>query len=554
MKRRCFPHRLNVTAVSRALTNSATARWRLYESVPLGRARSRCAERREVRPRLEILANRLTLVRVRLRICALYMGSNFQPTSAFIAVLWLAACGSVRVREVGSGLDRQLELRCPRGEESCDRVARKKCDGEYYLAEEARLPEATDGVLWKVACGVHQLRGAQARRGGERIEEVSERTLVNQSIRPNPKPTDVVAAPKLEAPSPTTAADAVLHPTQKPQRSQAVNYGTCFAISRDGYVLTAHHVVSGGTELRVHFKGKDGLSARVLAQSEANDWALLKVPVSTPNFLPVVSTKGVDSGTRVFTFGYPVVNLLGSEAKYTEGAISALSGLRGESSEMQVQVPIQSGNSGGPLLTANGEVVGIVVSSVADKRFAEMTESLPQLINFAVKSDMFIASLPKLTARPPLAVTPVQIRDRARAATCLLTAVVEEQPWADGAVSPPGPFSKAAAVLALRAAAERSGRCVHASAPRTTSRVQVTFAPTGAVLAASLTGPHSGTPAGLCIESEFKQSRVPAFTGAMVTVSKQVVVGSVPSPANCTSSEQCASSEACIQHVCVLRR
>lgn len=334
-----------------------------------------------------------------------------------LAFLLSVGCGRVRVSEVGAGLERELQLRCPKGEKSCDRVARDKCDGEYHVLREAPLPDTEDGVLWKIECGVHEI--ARLPREDEVAETPSRQDSKASTAHVAQDGVDGRDQRVRSARSPQAA-----RPTAPPPPPPStLSYGTCFAVSKDGYVLTAQHVVAGAAELKVHFREIGSGDARIVAQSVANDWALLKVALATPTFLPVASTKAVDSGTPVFTFGYPVIDLLGLEAKYTEGAISALSGLGGESSEMQIQVPIQRGNSGGPLLTSKGEVIGIVVSTVAVKRFAELTGSLPQNINFAVKSDTFSASLPSDPGRPPRVGTPTEIRSRARAATCVVTAL-----------------------------------------------------------------------------------------------------------------------------------
>jgi serine protease Do len=67
-------------------------------------------------------------------------------------------------------------------------------------------------------------------------------------------------------------------------------------------------------------------------------------------------------GDAVFTIGYPTPDLLGTDPKYTNGTVSALSGLRGDASYPQISVPIQPGHSGGPLINEEGDVIGVVVA------------------------------------------------------------------------------------------------------------------------------------------------------------------------------------------------
>jgi S1-C subfamily serine protease len=76
----------------------------------------------------------------------------------------------------------------------------------------------------------------------------------------------------------------------------------------------------------------------------------------------------------------------GVEPKYTDGKISSLSGMRDDPSEYQISVPVQPGNSGGPLCDINGEVVGIVVARLSDVAALRESGAVPQNVNYAVKA------------------------------------------------------------------------------------------------------------------------------------------------------------------------
>ena len=86
-----------------------------------------------------------------------------------------------------------------------------------------------------------------------------------------------------------------------------------------------------------------------------------------------------DIGSEVFALGYPMADVLGDEIKYTEGSISSKTGIDGDISSYQISVPIQPGNSGGPLFDENGNVVGIT-SSILNR---EMFDS--ENVNYAIK-------------------------------------------------------------------------------------------------------------------------------------------------------------------------
>jgi S1-C subfamily serine protease len=101
-------------------------------------------------------------------------------------------------------------------------------------------------------------------------------------------------------------------------------------------------------------------------------------------------------GDKVFTIGYPAHFLMGDNPKYTEGVVNATSGLQDDPTVFQVSVEIQPGNSGGPLFNEKGEVVGITSSSLDPKAAVEAFGTLPQNVNYAIKSTYISALLPML--------------------------------------------------------------------------------------------------------------------------------------------------------------
>ena len=90
-------------------------------------------------------------------------------------------------------------------------------------------------------------------------------------------------------------------------------------------------------------------------------------------------------GAEVFTLGFPLTTIMGANAKLSTGIVNSQSGLRDDPRTYQVSVPVQGGNSGGPLLNLRGEVVGIIVSKLAAERVYRSTGDLPQNVNYAVK-------------------------------------------------------------------------------------------------------------------------------------------------------------------------
>jgi Leucine-rich repeat (LRR) protein len=173
--------------------------------------------------------------------------------------------------------------------------------------------------------------------------------------------------------------------------------GTGFFITNDGYLLTNHHVVKGASHISIKIE-KGWLSAKVVKVDNQNDLAVLKVDGKFAA-LPVVSSRKVGLGDEVFTVGFPQIDVQGVSAKYTKGNISSLTGIKDDPRRFQISVPIQPGNSGGPLVDEYGNVVGVVVQRLNALKLLKETGRIPQNVNYAVKSSFansFLQSLPKV--------------------------------------------------------------------------------------------------------------------------------------------------------------
>jgi S1-C subfamily serine protease len=178
--------------------------------------------------------------------------------------------------------------------------------------------------------------------------------------------------------------------------------GSGFVISADGYFLTCAHVVEGARTVRVRIGEKTHAAKNVCADGN-NDVALLKLEGQEFTPLPLGRIPP-EMGDKVFTVGYPNLQIQGSAPKYTEGVVSALSGIHDDIRMMQITVPIQGGNSGGVLADANGSAVGLVMSQLNAINVFKYTGNIPQNVNFAVKisyAQPLIQSVPGLNSRLP---------------------------------------------------------------------------------------------------------------------------------------------------------
>lgn len=176
-----------------------------------------------------------------------------------------------------------------------------------------------------------------------------------------------------------------LYPSTNSKNTQST--GTGFAISPNGIIVTAYHVVKNSDDIEVLIPGLGFKPAEISSSNPSNDIAILKVKSETKNFLQISNFKSSKISDKVYTMGYPLSSVLGDKPKYSEGVINALTGLGDSASLMQVSIPIQPGNSGGPVLNDINEVVGMVVSTAGIEAFYALSGTIPQNVNWAVKSD-----------------------------------------------------------------------------------------------------------------------------------------------------------------------
>jgi len=174
-----------------------------------------------------------------------------------------------------------------------------------------------------------------------------------------------------------------------------VGQGTGFLLDDKGHVMTNFHVVDGAKKISV--KGVNGdysttLEATVISSDKANDLALLKinstlVKFNTPPY-PLISSKEVTQGEKIFALGYPFKDIMGNEIKVTDGIINSKSGYKGSISQFQFSAAVQPGNSGGPLFNESGEFIGIVT--------AKLNPELVESAGYAIKSDYLMFFLDQI--------------------------------------------------------------------------------------------------------------------------------------------------------------
>jgi len=193
-----------------------------------------------------------------------------------------------------------------------------------------------------------------------------------------------------------------------------IGSGTGFYIAND-YLITNHHVVKNANAVRVAY-GSEMLKAEVVKIDAANDLALVKavryvMAAGTVGLvgqeeslaaLPVVSSRDVHLGDSVITIGYPNPEVQGVEPKLTRGEISSLAGIKDDARYFQMSTAVQPGNSGGALVNINGNVIGVVTMRLNDLKVLQSSGSLPQNVNYSLKSSFvnaFLDSVPELEGK-----------------------------------------------------------------------------------------------------------------------------------------------------------
>lgn len=160
---------------------------------------------------------------------------------------------------------------------------------------------------------------------------------------------------------------------------------TGFLVDGKGYLITNAHVVENAKNLIVENKKGEQFVAEMIYSNSITDLAILKITDSSfnkVNDLPYTFTKtGAELAEPIFTLGYPR-----EEVVYGEGYLSAQSGYYGDTTSYQISISANPGNSGGPVIDKNGEVIGIISSK----------ETNADGVVFAIKSKNIYSALKEI--------------------------------------------------------------------------------------------------------------------------------------------------------------
>ncbi|WP_396162346.1 trypsin-like peptidase domain-containing protein [Flavobacterium sp.] len=189
----------------------------------------------------------------------------------------------------------------------------------------------------------------------------------------------------------------------EPGKFEWTGSGSGFYVSNEGYIVTNYHVVENANEVWIKCK-QDGIyqkfKAEIIQKDVSNDLALIKITDSafkTLKEIPYSILSGTSPlGSNVFTLGYPLAYVIGENVKYTSGNISSNCGMYNDITSYQMTVPVQPGNSGGPLFDTNGNIVGVVVAQLNKELYGS------ENVNYAIKSNIvknIVDMVPNLTLK-----------------------------------------------------------------------------------------------------------------------------------------------------------
>lgn len=208
--------------------------------------------------------------------------------------------------------------------------------------------------------------GVDARReAGRRLDDGRRTALVEAAARVAPAVVSVNVT-RRERQIPRTPFDFFFVP--RGYEREVKGLGSGFVVSRDGVVITNQHVVDGAEEIVVTTRDGEDYPARLLGEDPLTDIAVLKVDASGLPVVPIGRSTDLMIGEWVVAIGNPYAYLLGnSEPTVTAGVVSAVGRNLLPSGDqpgvyvgmIQTDAAVNPGNSGGPLINALGEVVGV---------------------------------------------------------------------------------------------------------------------------------------------------------------------------------------------------
>ncbi len=153
--------------------------------------------------------------------------------------------------------------------------------------------------------------------------------------------------------------------------------GTGFVVTKDGYIVTCAHVVSGTSKIEVILDGKT-YTATTIATNDLHDLAVIKIKGKNLPTVPLADSDKLQLAQEVRAVGFPLASVLGSSVKITRGSIAGFVKKSSSRRVLQVDASINPGNSGGPIINNQGQVVGLPVRSLSMTTLPMLASRFPK--------------------------------------------------------------------------------------------------------------------------------------------------------------------------------
>ena len=188
------------------------------------------------------------------------------------------------------------------------------------------------------------------------------------------------------APAIAAAAGPSAAPPPEQGEPHTPSSGAGVLVTNEGHLVTNAHVVKDCLDIQVGMGQGHFEEGKLVAKDPTNDLALLKV-----NAKPArvgAHRFGARQGENVEAFGHPLSQVLATSGNFTTGIVTALAGIGDDSRFYQISAPVQPGNSGGPLLDENGNLIGVVSSKLNFLSEIRAQGDIPENVNFAIKASV----------------------------------------------------------------------------------------------------------------------------------------------------------------------
>ena len=189
-----------------------------------------------------------------------------------------------------------------------------------------------------------------------------------------------------------TPSEKSQNPREDTEQARLIATGSGFFVNPVGHIVTNYHVIESCQYMKARV-GNDTKDVSLTAFDQKNDLAVLKSDGASIRSVILNRNSNAPLGESLTVLGYPLTSLLGNTLKLTTGALSAQSGIMGDTSVYQISAPIQAGNSGGPVFDERGFVIGVAVSSLNPFYMVDKMNDLPQNVNYAVKGSTLMGFL-----------------------------------------------------------------------------------------------------------------------------------------------------------------